>query len=86
MYLYIDTLGQQFPPLTYLTDTSSAPPPPSQQVPTSVTCDLDNPNAPITTIKNVGRIFEYTFILHIMEERLNILVIENGIAGLALSN
>jgi len=83
---YIDTLGEIFAPLSsyFITDPQQAAP--SQMVPTSVTCDPDNPNEPITTVKNVGRIYEYTYTLHIMEERLNILVIENGIAGLALSN
>tara|TARA_Y100000591_G_C21837445_1_gene703439 strand:- start:203 stop:2419 length:2217 start_codon:yes stop_codon:yes gene_type:complete len=83
---YIDTLGRFYDSLLDINYDPNNPPPPSQMVPNSVTCDPDNPKEPITSIKNTGRLYEYTYTLHIMEERLNILVIENGIAGLALSN
>ena len=53
----------------------------------SVSCDpLSNDiNNPITTRMEKKEIFLWTYTLHIMEERYNILTIKNGVASLALT-
>ena len=62
----------------------------SQLVPVSITCDADgkpiNEQLPSTsTAKNYWKNFAYAYNLHIMEERYNMLVVENGVARLALA-
>ena len=59
-------------------------------IPVSITCDLcGNPigaNPPSTsTATNYWKNFKYAFNMHIMEERYNMIVIENGVARLALA-
>lgn len=53
----------------------------------SVSCDpLSNDiNNPITTRMEKKELFLWTYTLHIMEERYNILTIKNGVASLALT-
>jgi hypothetical protein len=47
-------------------------------------CDpLSNTNNPVVLQKNITDLYLWNYTLHIMEERYNILVVKNGIAGLA---
>jgi hypothetical protein len=62
----------------------------ADSVPVSITCDENgvpiNDTVPSTsTAVNYWKNFKYSYNMHIMEERYNILVIENGVARLALS-
>ena len=60
----------------------------ASQASISVTCDASgNPIDPTITSanKNYWKLFKYAYNLHIMEERYNILTIENGVANLALA-
>ena len=59
-------------------------------VPVSITCDadgvpIDNKSQPTSSATNYWKNYEYTFNMHIMEERYNMVVIENGVARLALA-
>jgi len=55
----------------------------------SITCDASgtpiNPLPPTSTDKRFWKTYDYNYHLHIMEERYNLLVCENGIGNLALS-
>ena len=56
----------------------------------SVTCDASgissNNQAPITTTDtNYWKLFQYSYNLHIMEERYNILLFDNGVANLVFA-
>ena len=55
----------------------------------SVTCDASgtpiNPHPPTSADKGYWKTFKYSYNLHIMEERYNMLVCENGIGNLALA-
>ena len=62
----------------------------ADSVPVSITCDADgvpinDKVASSSTAVNYWKNFAYAYNLHIMEERYNILVIENGVARLALA-
>ena len=55
----------------------------------SVTCDASgtpiNPHPPTSADKGYWKTFKYSYDLHIMEERYNMLVCENGMGSLALA-
>ena len=59
-------------------------------VPVSITCDgegnpIDNNPPSTSTAINYWKNYEYAFNMHIMEERYNMVVVENGVARLALA-
>lgn len=61
----------------------------ASSVSVSVTCDASgtpiNPFPPTSSDKGYWKTFKYSYNLHIMEERYNMLVCENGVGSLALA-